>query len=57
VRALQPVVEPLLLDVRRHPVGELVVGQQPLLDRLDAHKPRGHGPAGEAGGGQGAEEG
>ena len=35
VRALEPVVEALVLDVGGHPVGRRVVGQQLGLDLLD----------------------
>mmetsp|Transcript_6291 Transcript_6291/g.12437 ORF Transcript_6291/g.12437 Transcript_6291/m.12437 type:complete len:589 (+) Transcript_6291:533-2299(+) len=39
---LEPVVKPLLLHKRRHPVGVVVVGHEPVADLLHLDEPRRH---------------
>ena len=41
---LEPLTEATVADMLRHPVDLLVVGQQALFQRGDAHEPRAHGP-------------
>jgi len=42
MRIRQPVVEALLLDIGRDPVGLGIVGHQLILDLGHLHKPAGH---------------